>query len=44
MGSGDNDAMSFTGRLELNQVPVPGAIWLLGSAVGLLRLVRRSAA
>lgn len=35
---------AFAGRLDLQVVPVPAAVWLLGSAVGLLGSVRRRAA
>ena len=41
-GSGGGDAMSFTGRLEITPVPAPGALWLMGTAFGLLgRYLRR---
>ena len=43
-GSGGGDAMSFTARFELTPVPVPAAVWLFGSAFGVLAMVRRRAA
>ena len=42
-GSGGSDAYNFTGRFEIIPVPVPAAVWLFGSAVGLLGWVRRRA-
>ena len=41
LGSGGNDALSFTGRFEVTPVPVPAAVWLFGSAIGLLGHLRR---
>jgi hypothetical protein len=41
LGSGSGDALSFTGRFTINPVPVPAAVWLMGSALGLLAYVRR---
>jgi hypothetical protein len=43
-GSGGGDGMSFTGRFEITPVPVPTAIWLLGSALGVLGYLRRRSA
>lgn len=43
LGSGGSDAFSFTGRFEVMPIPVPAAVWLLGSAVGLLGWMRRRA-
>lgn len=44
LGSGSADAYSFTGRFEITEaVPVPAAVWLLGSALGALGFVRRRA-
>jgi hypothetical protein len=45
LGSGSGDVHTFSGRLELNQavVPVPGAVWLLGSALGVFGWMRRRA-
>jgi len=40
-GSGGNDAMSFTGRLEITPVPVPAAAWMLGGALAVLGATRR---
>lgn len=44
IGSGGDDAYSFTGRFEITPVPVPTAVWLLGSAIGVLGWVRRRSA
>jgi hypothetical protein len=43
LGSGGGDAYSFSGRYEITPVPVPAAVWLFGSAVGLLGWMRRRA-
>ncbi len=43
LGSGGTDAFSFTGRFEITPVPVPAALWLSGSALGLLGWMRRRA-
>jgi hypothetical protein len=41
-GSGAFDAYSFTGRFEIIEaVPVPAALWLFGSAIGVLGYLRR---
>jgi hypothetical protein len=43
LGSGGGDAFSFSGTYEILLVPVPAAVWLLGSAIGVLGMVRRRA-
>jgi hypothetical protein len=44
LGSGGFDAYSFTGSFEVTDaVPVPAAVWLLGSALGVLGVLRRHA-
>jgi hypothetical protein len=43
LGSGGSDAYSFTGRFEITPVPVPAAVWMFGSAIGLLGVMRRRA-
>jgi hypothetical protein len=41
-GTGGGDAYSITGRAEINAIPVPAAVWMLGSAVaGLVTAGRR---
>ncbi len=42
LGSGGADAYSFTGRFEIVEaVPVPAAVWMFGSALGVLGALRR---
>jgi hypothetical protein len=36
-----NTDISFLTQATVNQVPVPGAVWLFGSAIGLLGWIRR---
>lgn len=43
LASGGGDAFSFSGTYEILPVPVPAAVWLFGSAVGLLGWMRRRA-
>lgn len=43
LASGGGDAFSFSGTYEILPVPVPAAVWLLGSALGILGMVRRRA-
>ena len=44
LGSGGSDAYSYTGRFEITAVPVPAAVWLFGSALGLTGVMRRKLA
>ncbi len=44
LGSGGSDAYSYTGRFEITAVPVPAAVWLFGSALGLMGVMRRKLA
>ena len=41
-GSGDRRDVDFTSRLQVSQVPIPGAVWLLGSGlIAIVALKRR---
>lgn len=44
LGTGSFDAYSFTGSFEITEaVPLPAAVWLLGSALGVIGVLRRRA-